>query len=1015
MLGCGGASERDGVGKLLRCLGAACLAISMIIPGQAQTGSGHGWTKLNAGQPLYHEGRVVGAARSAAGHLHFVMTHGVRGSIGGRFTHLGQWQLFSPQGFSGDSHLLPASVANALATYDRMKLFPLPSGGEDDLFGIGYFRLGGLLFGGTYPVDIHGNLAGVRFSGGQWAQWHRAGKFRRHFLESLLEGAWNGCLEMDAAFDPASGTALLVATRQDFNRPPETNVLRYRESEQTWRLWREGGWGADHRWDETARHFVKTNLDPNHERISGLILLHLGNGKYLLTFQYQKTGHPPIFTAARYREGDGRWQGWNGTTWVPAGLLEFGPIVAGSSFPWSPQTAFIAPDGIARLFFTNVAAGWRIDELRYDDRAESFSVVPTDLKVERGTLWQALGDAQGNAWLVTQTAWWSADGEKIRAAYQPHGGAWTPLATVYSPPATVDRGGLALDALAFHGRAGTDLVCFISERADGVDRPFAISPVSFASEQPLLLSPPPQRERNPQEVTLLAVVSNQAPDLLYSGGAAGGHLALDHDGYLYAPRPGYCETIVRHAAEGDWTRAHSWGAFWDHLFFPGGAAVDNLGGKVYVTTDLVQGGGGSLPPNHGRIRAFEVSYRNQSLGFNWLGGPLPSRWDDRYAPQTFGWCSYPADVSVDEHRRLLYVTAAADGRIDVYSLRDLIDLEGPGHAWRIQWLLDHLPTGDHPAAQAVLAALVAHGHMAESGDRSGVYWVSRDWEETLAFMRSLGSYAGMSESGRRHWERNLMSFFKEKRRVPRLIRNLGSEGEGNGQFRFPQATDVDPEGHLYVADMLNHRIQKFAPDGEFLGSIGELGGEENRFLYPVGLAADPRLNLLYVTDPVNRRVVLLDRAGTYLTSWTADLLAVTADGTGTFYGSHRDGTIHTYRIVDPHIDRNGNGIPDSLESRFAFALTVQRGTGSGAYPAGAVVPIEADPPAAGELFAAWTGDTAHVANVHAPRTTVTMPAHPVRVIASYRPAADPSNRLRRQLLRPPPPHQRGEQRREEGK
>ena len=1015
MLGCDGSSEKGGLRKLLRCAGAVWPAIWMVGLCHAQTPSAQPWIKLNGGLPLYHEGRVVGATRATSGNLHFVVAHGGRGSIGGRFTHDGQWQLFTPQGFSSDSHLLPASMANALARYDHVKLFPLPGGGEDDLLGVGFFRFGGLLFGGTHPFDIHGNLVGLRFSGGQWTQWHRAGQFRRHFLEALLETAWNGCLEMDAAFDPTSGTVLLVATRQDFGAPPETNVLRYREGEQSWRLWREGGWGADHRWAESARRFVKTNLDPHHEQISSLILLHVGGGNYLLTFQYQKTGQPPIFTAARYRESDGQWQGWNGATWVAAGPWEFGPVVTGYFFPRLPQTAFVSPDGIARLFFTNVAAGWRIEELRYDDRTESFAVVPTDLQVERGTAWQVVGDAQGNAWLVAQTAWSSADGEKIRAAYQPYGGAWSPITTVYSPPATAERGGLAVGALAFHGRAGTHLVGFISERIDGVDRPFAISPAALPAEQPLLLAPPIHRERNPKEVTLVAVVSNQAPDLLYAGGTAGGHLARDHDGYLYAPRPGYCETIVRRAEDTDWTRAHSWGAFWDHLFFPGGAAVDNLGGKVYVTTDLVQGGGGSLPFNHGRIRAFDVSYRDQSLGFNWLGGPLPPRYDDRYAPQTFGWCSYPADVSVDERRRLLYVTAAADGRIDVYSLRDLIDHDGPGHSWWIQWLLHHLPPEDHAAAQGALAALVAQGHMAWSPDRSGVYWVSRRWEESLALLRSLGSYANLSELGRRHLERNLMSFFKEKRQVPGLIGSIGGEGEGNGQFRFPQATDVDPDGNLYVADMLNHRIQKFAPGGEFLASTGGLGSEGNPLLYPVGLAADPRLHLLYVTDPVNRRFLILDREGTHLTSWTADLLAVTADGTGTFYASHRDGTIHTYRIVDAHIDRNGNGIPDSLEGHLTFTLTVQRGAGSGAYPAGAVVPIAADPPAPGQVFAAWRGDIAHVANVYAARTTVTMPPRPVEVTATYRPAPDPSNRLRRHLLRQPPPRSVDSVKRDSGK
>jgi hypothetical protein len=50
-------------------------------------------------------------------------------------------------------------------------------------------------------------------------------------------------------------------------------------------------------------------------------------------------------------------------------------------------------------------------------------------------------------------------------------------------------------------------------------------------------------------------------------------------------------------------------------------------------------------------------------------------------------------------------------------------------------------------------------------------------------------------------------------------------------------------------------------------------------------------------------------------------------------------------------------------------LTVINGTGSGQYVPGTVTPISADAPAAGRVFARWTGGAAHVADVNSPNTT----------------------------------------------
>jgi hypothetical protein len=67
-----------------------------------------------------------------------------------------------------------------------------------------------------------------------------------------------------------------------------------------------------------------------------------------------------------------------------------------------------------------------------------------------------------------------------------------------------------------------------------------------------------------------------------------------------------------------------------------------------------------------------------------------------------------------------------------------------------------------------------------------------------------------------------------------------------------------------------------------------------------------------------------------------------------------------------------------------YQLTVANGSGSGEYAAADVVGIAANAPPKGQVFVAWIGDVDHLADADASSTTVTMPAAPVAVTATYR-------------------------------
>jgi hypothetical protein len=63
---------------------------------------------------------------------------------------------------------------------------------------------------------------------------------------------------------------------------------------------------------------------------------------------------------------------------------------------------------------------------------------------------------------------------------------------------------------------------------------------------------------------------------------------------------------------------------------------------------------------------------------------------------------------------------------------------------------------------------------------------------------------------------------------------------------------------------------------------------------------------------------------------------------------------------------------------------VNGGLGAGSFVQGAVVNISANAAPEGQVFDAWTGNVATVANVQSPTTTVTLPAGAVSLTATYK-------------------------------
>lgn len=97
---------------------------------------------------------------------------------------------------------------------------------------------------------------------------------------------------------------------------------------------------------------------------------------------------------------------------------------------------------------------------------------------------------------------------------------------------------------------------------------------------------------------------------------------------------------------------------------------------------------------------------------------------------------------------------------------------------------------------------------------------------------------------------------------------VNTEGklEQPGGFWGPRTIAIDSQGNLLVADTGNKRIQKFSPDGLFLGQWGGFGIDRGFFDEPVGIALDTQGNI-YVADTWNRRIQKFDANFNFLKEW----------------------------------------------------------------------------------------------------------------------------------------------------
>ena len=107
-----------------------------------------------------------------------------------------------------------------------------------------------------------------------------------------------------------------------------------------------------------------------------------------------------------------------------------------------------------------------------------------------------------------------------------------------------------------------------------------------------------------------------------------------------------------------------------------------------------------------------------------------------------------------------------------------------------------------------------------------------------------------------------------------LLMTLGTPGvagDGPDTFRQPSDVLVAPNGDIFVVDGHgaggNNRVVKFSSDGTYLKEWGTTGKEDGEFRDPHALAMDSQ-GRLFVGDRANSRIQIFDQEGEHIATWT---------------------------------------------------------------------------------------------------------------------------------------------------
>ena len=90
---------------------------------------------------------------------------------------------------------------------------------------------------------------------------------------------------------------------------------------------------------------------------------------------------------------------------------------------------------------------------------------------------------------------------------------------------------------------------------------------------------------------------------------------------------------------------------------------------------------------------------------------------------------------------------------------------------------------------------------------------------------------------------------------------------GTGELEFPRGLALNGAGDLFVVDSRHLRICVFNDKAEMIRSFGAPGREPGSFLYPWGIAIEPKSGLVFISDPQNNRIQVFTQEGKPISWW----------------------------------------------------------------------------------------------------------------------------------------------------
>jgi hypothetical protein len=99
------------------------------------------------------------------------------------------------------------------------------------------------------------------------------------------------------------------------------------------------------------------------------------------------------------------------------------------------------------------------------------------------------------------------------------------------------------------------------------------------------------------------------------------------------------------------------------------------------------------------------------------------------------------------------------------------------------------------------------------------------------------------------------------------LSEFGYHGSGSGQIDNPKGLDINSTGYIYVCDYYNSQIDIYDQNGNFINEFGGWGSLNGQFKYPEDVAINDS-GYVYVADRDNQRVQYFTPTGEFLGKWT---------------------------------------------------------------------------------------------------------------------------------------------------